>query len=66
MTERVRLLYSLNTAGSTKEKALNSALIPKLSVFAQGFYGYPGLNMFEDMMRHKWGLYTLLKVCPGL
>ena len=41
---------------NAQEKALNSALIPKLSVFAQGFYGYPGLNMFEDMMRHKWGL----------
>lgn len=39
-----------------QEKALNSALMPKLSVFAQGFYGYPGLNMFEDMMSHDWSL----------
>ena len=30
--------------------------MPRLSLFAQGFYGYPGLNMFEDMMRHKWSL----------
>ena len=37
-----------------QEKALNAALMPKVGVFAQGFYGYPGLNMFEDMMRHKW------------
>ena len=36
-----------------QEKALNSALMPRLSVFAQGFYGYPGLNMFEDMMSHR-------------
>jgi len=39
-----------------QEKALNSALMPKLGVFAQGFYGYPGYNMFEDMMSHKWSL----------
>ena len=39
-----------------QEKALDAALKPKLSVFAQGFYGYPGLNMFEDMMNHRWSL----------
>ena len=39
---------------NAQEKALNAALRPKGGVFAQGFYGYPGLNMFEDMMRHKW------------
>ena len=41
---------------NVQEKALNAALMPKIGVFAQGFYGYPGLNMFEDMMRHKWSL----------
>ena len=38
---------------NAQEKALNAALMPKVGVFAQGYYGYPGLNMFEDMMRHK-------------
>ena len=41
---------------NAQEKALDSALMPKLGLFAQGFYGYPGLNMFEDMMRHDWSL----------
>jgi len=41
---------------NAQEKALNAALMPKVGVFAQGFYGYPGLNMFEDMMHHKWSL----------
>ena len=41
---------------NAQEKALNAALMPKVGLFAQGFYGYPGLNMFEDMMRHKWSL----------
>jgi len=33
-----------------QERALNSALTPRLSVFASGFYGYPGYNLFHDMM----------------
>ncbi|MBR6309779.1 MAG: TolC family protein [Paludibacteraceae bacterium] len=40
----------------TQEKLLNATLMPKLSVFASGFYGYPGYNMFEDMLRHEWSL----------
>jgi hypothetical protein len=39
-----------------QEKALRAALMPKLGVFAQGFYGYPGYNMFEDMMSRDWSL----------
>ena len=39
---------------NAQEIALNAAPMPKVGVFAQGFYGYPGMNMFEDMMRHKW------------
>jgi outer membrane protein TolC len=37
-----------------QEKALDAALMPKLGVFAQGFYGYPGYNMFEDMMSRRF------------
>ena len=39
-----------------QERALQSALMPRLSLFAQGFYGYPGYNMFEDMMHRRWSL----------
>lgn len=45
---------------NAQEKALNAALMPKVGVFAQGYYGYPGLNMFEDMMRHKWSLNGII------
>ena len=37
-----------------QEKALDAALMPKLDVFAQGYYGYPGYNMFEDMLQHRF------------
>ena len=45
---------------NAQEKALNAVLMPKVGVFAQGYYGYPGLNMFEDMMRHQWSLNGII------
>ena len=45
---------------NAQEKALNAALMPKVGVFAQGYYGYPGMNMFEDMMLHKWSLNGII------
>ena len=47
---------------SIKEKVLNTQIRPKLGIFAQGFYGYPGLNMFEDMMNRKWSLNGMVGV----
>ena len=43
-----------------QEKALDAAIMPKLGVFAQGYYGYPGYNMFEDMMQHRWSLNGMI------
>ena len=45
---------------NAQEKALDAALMPKLGVFAQGYYGYPGYNMFEDMMNHRWSLNGMI------
>lgn len=52
----MRLFDAQLRLADAQEKELNSALMPRLGVFAQGYYGYPGLNMFEDMMRHRWSL----------
>ena len=43
-----------------QEKAFDAALMPKVGVFAQGFYGYPGYNLFEDMMSRKWSLNGMI------
>ena len=51
--QRKRLLDS-------QEAALKTALMPRLSVFAQGFVGYPGYNMYEDMFSHKWSLNGMI------
>ena len=39
-----------------QEQALDARLRPRAGVFLQGFYGYPGYNMFDDMLRHRWSL----------
>ena len=39
---------------------LDAALLPKLSLFAQGYYGYPGYNMFEDMVSRDWSLNGMI------
>lgn len=43
-----------------QEQALNAALMPRLGLFVQGFYGYPGLNMFDDMMHRQWSLNGII------
>ena len=43
-----------------QEKTLDAALLPRLGVFAQGFYGYPGYNMFEDMIHRQWSLNGMI------
>lgn len=50
----LKVIEALLRLTDAQEKALNAALMPKLGIFAQGYYGYPGYNMFEDMMSHKW------------
>jgi len=52
----MRLFDAQRQLADAQEWGLNAALMPRLGVFAQGYYGYPGLNMFEDMMRHRWSL----------
>ncbi len=43
-----------------QKKTIKSGLKPKVSIFASGFYGYPGYNMFEDMMNHDWSLNGMI------
>lgn len=58
----MRLYNSQLELTEAKEKALDTQLRPKLGLFVQGFYGYPGLNMFEDMMNRKWSLNGIVGV----
>ena len=45
-----------------QEQLLNSRMMPRLSVFAQGFYGYPGYDQFDAMFNHNWKLNGMVGV----
>lgn len=47
---------------NAKKKSANLAITPKFGLFAQGYYGYPGLNMFENMMSSQWSLNGIIGV----
>lgn len=47
---------------SAQLKLLNAAIRPQLSLFAQGYYGYPGYNMFNDMFDHDFKLNGIVGV----
>ena len=50
----LRLIDSQLRLADAQDRALKAALLPRLGVFAQGYYGYPGYNMFKDMMGREW------------
>ena len=39
---------------TAQEGMVNSSLMPRISLFAQGWYGYPGLDMFRSMTSADW------------
>lgn len=47
---------------NAQESLLNARLLPKLSVFAQGYYGYPGYDQFDAMFSRDWKLNGMIGV----
>ena len=47
---------------AARDRQLDAQLMPRLNLFASGFYGYPGYNMFEDMVHHRWSLNGMVGV----
>lgn len=47
---------------AAQESLVKTASRPRFGLFAQGFYGYPGLNMFEDMLRDRWSWNAIVGV----
>jgi outer membrane protein TolC len=50
----LRLFDAQSLQFEARKKAITASTLPRVGLFAQGYYGYPGLNMFEDMMNDKW------------
>lgn len=36
------------------QKQLRSGIMPRTALFAQGYYGYPGMDYFHDMFSRDW------------
>ena len=47
---------------TAQRSAINASLMPQLSAFAQGYYGYPGLDMFKSMVTPDWTLNGIVGV----
>lgn len=47
---------------AAQESMVRSSTNPRFGIFAQGYYGYPGLNMFEDMLHSSWSWNALVGV----
>lgn len=56
----IRLIENQLLMTDMQEQMLKTQLMPRLNAFAQGFYGYPGFNMFEDMMRRNLSFNALV------
>lgn len=47
---------------AAQEKLVKSSSMPRLGFFAQGYYGYPGLDFMQGMMNNDWSWNALLGV----
>ena len=47
---------------AAQRKAISASVMPRFSAFAQGYYGYPGLDMFKSMVSSEWTLNAIVGV----
>ena len=47
---------------SAQRNAITASVMPRFSAFAQGYYGYPGLDMFKSMVSSEWTLNGIVGV----
>ena len=47
---------------AAQRKAIDASVMPRFSAFAQGYYGYPGLDMFKSMVSSEWTLNAIVGV----
>ena len=50
----LQLLNTQLAQFEAQKQAINSSVMPRIGLFAQGFYGNPGLNLFKDMTENRW------------
>ena len=45
---------------TAQERLVKAATRPRFGLFAQGYYGYPGMDYFESMMSNDWSWNALV------
>lgn len=47
---------------TAQEKLVKASTRPRFGLFAQGYYGYPGMDFFESMMSSDWSWNAMIGV----
>ena len=47
---------------TAQRKAVTASVMPRFSAFAQGYYGYPGLDVFNSMVSSDWTINAIVGV----
>lgn len=56
-------LFDAETAKlDAQRKAVRSSLTPRFNAFAQGYYGYPGMDMFKSIVSTDWTFNAIVGV----
>lgn len=58
----LRMFEAQENLIEAKRSAIASSVMPRFSAFAQGYYGYPGMDMFKSMMSSEWSLNGMIGV----
>ena len=58
----LRLLDAKSDYVASQRGTILAASMPQFSAFAQGYYGYPNLDMFKSMQSSEWGLNGIVGV----
>lgn len=56
----LKLFSAQKARTEAQRRQIDAGLKPKLSLFAQGYYGYTGYDMFNDMFDHDWTLNGII------
>lgn len=49
----LKLFEAQTHLNAAREESIGSSVMPKIGIFAQAYYGYPGFNYFESMMKRN-------------
>ena len=58
----LNLFESQRSLNRARETAVKSSVMPRIGLFAQAYYGYPGLNYFESMISRDFSFNVLAGV----